>query len=127
MPSDKQQLAAAREAIDKLSSRYSSPRRLEAALDKVESALRELPNTLTKIASDVRPGSLCDLLSKYARIRGLDPDAVVSCRDLIDLAELADYEIGDEEDFANATEGKLEVLKAALEDFLEKLDDDARH
>ena len=122
----KRRLDAAQRAVGMLESRYRSPRRLAAALDIVAKAIGKLPRSLTRSSRDLRSLDLCAILEAFAREKLVSNNAIISCRELDDLAETADYDDPDEDEFADECEGALEVLNSELTSLLQKLRQNAR-
>jgi hypothetical protein len=120
---DLKKIEAAREAAAELSWHYTSPRTLEADLDILASALRKLPRKLTGIPKDAdEVFGLCDILGQLHEARLVSADALSSCSDLEELTDVADYDMGDPEDFATEAENHINDLKAELEKLLETLE-----
>lgn len=121
--SDSDKIAAARKAAEELSQEYDSPRSLEADLDILASALRNLPREITGLAEDAEEAfGLCEVLSRLSDADLLSDTVVTSCGELEELTDLADYDMGDPEKFAARAEGHITDLQSELEKLFDKLE-----
>jgi len=118
----RQRLARALAAIEDLDRRFHSPRRLEAVLDTVANALRKLADITDHIPKERRAG-LYEILTSLAKARDVSRAAAVACRELEDLAETADYDDPDPDDFADECELPVETLLSELSRFVHRLDE----
>lgn len=116
----------AREALNELSEHYTNPRKLEADLDILFSALLKLPKRLVKAASDddSQMFGLCDLLDQYAENDLIPDSAVKSCQELDELTQVADYDVPDEEEFAEKAEAHVSVIRDELDKLFVKLEEE---
>src|SRR5207253_2787117 len=94
---------------------------LTTSLNIIAKSLGNLPRSLTHSSQALRSLDLCKILEVFAKEKLASKDAIKSCRELDDLAESADYDDPDEDEFADECEGPLELLSSELKSLLKKL------
>lgn len=113
-----------RNAIEKLSGRYHSPRALEADMDILAASLSSLPERLTDIPRDEALFTLSDVIERYVEHGSLSASALDAVENLEELTQIADYDLPDEDRFARLVAEEIDVLKVELENLLAKIASD---